>query len=374
MGDATIGRLRMLGAFPKTSGEEICNYMNNISVRYGFNAGSSILVLFILTFLFPGMIENLGAAPNETAKMLRPISVIVFPGGFNWPLWVAQDEGYFARDGIEVELTNTPNSAFQLTNLIGGKFDIAMTAIDNVVAYMEGQGEAPVAGTPDLFVFMGADNGLLSLATVPQVKAYQDLKGRTLSVDAMTTGYAFVLFDLLKRNGLNQGDYKVEKAGGVLSRWEALKAQKQAGTILLSPFDILAEDAGFHVLQYAIDVYGHYQGLSGATRRSWARDNGPELEAYIRGYLAGLAWLYKADNKEDAIAILRRHLPLMSPELAAQSYAMLVNPRGFTPEAKLDMEGVRKVLELRSHYGLPKKELTDPMNYNDPQYYDAAIH
>ena len=29
----------------------------------------------------------------------------------------------------------------------------------------------------------------------------------------MTTGYAFVLFDLLNRNGLNQGDYNVEKAG-----------------------------------------------------------------------------------------------------------------------------------------------------------------
>jgi hypothetical protein len=34
-------------------------------------------------------------------------------------------------------------------------------------------------------------------------------------------------------------------------------------------------------------------------------------------------------------SFLRRHLPLMSPELAAQSYAMLVNPRGFTPEAKI---------------------------------------
>ena len=300
--------------------------------------------------------------------------MIVFPGGFNWPIWVAQNVGYFGKAGIEVKLTNTPNSVFQLTNLIDGKFDIAMTAIDNVVAYMEGQGEAPVATTPDLFVFMGADNGLLSVGTVPQVKTFQDLKGRTLSVDAMTTGYAFVLFDLLKRNGLNQGDYKVEKAGGVLSRWEALKSQKQDGTILVTPFDILAKAAGLNVLQYAIDVYGHYQGLSGAARRSWARDNGRKLEAYIRGYLAGLAWLYEPTNKEEAIAILRLKLPQMSPELAAQSYAMLVNPRGLTPKAKLDIEGVRKVLELRSEYGLPKKDLTDPMKYYDPQYYDAATH
>jgi ABC-type nitrate/sulfonate/bicarbonate transport system substrate-binding protein len=69
---------------------------------------------------------------------LEPVSVIVFPGGFNWPIWVAQEKGYFAKGGIEVKLTPTPNSVFQLTGLIEGKFDIAATAIDNVIAYMEG--------------------------------------------------------------------------------------------------------------------------------------------------------------------------------------------------------------------------------------------
>src|SRR5262249_40016152 len=68
---------------------------------------------------------------------------------------------------------------------------------------------------------MGGDNGFLSLVGVPEVKSIADLKGKTVSVDALTTGYAFVLLDLLKRAGLNQADYKVEKAGGVLARWEA---------------------------------------------------------------------------------------------------------------------------------------------------------
>ena len=45
-------------------------------------------------------------------QSLEPVSVIVFPGGFNWPIWVAQDKGYFASGGIEVNLTNTPNSVF----------------------------------------------------------------------------------------------------------------------------------------------------------------------------------------------------------------------------------------------------------------------
>ena len=57
--------------------------------------------------------------------------------------------------------------------------------------------------------------------------------------------------------------------------------------MLISPFDILAKDKGFNVLQYAIDLYGSYQGLVGATRREWAQNNPKQLEAYVRGYLAG---------------------------------------------------------------------------------------
>src|ERR1700680_3537380 len=116
--------------------------------------------LVLLTALF--------AAPaSAPAQNLATVSVITFPGGFNWPIWVAQEKGYFANNGIEVKLTPTPGSAYQLTNLIEGKFDIAVTAIDNLIAYMEGQGEVPVTTQPDLVAFMGGDNGLLSLATIP---------------------------------------------------------------------------------------------------------------------------------------------------------------------------------------------------------------
>jgi ABC-type nitrate/sulfonate/bicarbonate transport system substrate-binding protein len=314
-----------------------------------------------------------GTPGRAAAQNLEPVSVIVFPGGFNWPIWIAQEKGYFANGGIEVKLTNTPNSVFQLTGLIEGRFDIGMTAIDNVVAYMEGQGEAQVSVQPDLFVFMGADNGFLSLVVAPEVKSFADLKGKTVSVDAMTTGYAFVLFDLLERGGLKKGDYDVVRAGGVLSRWEALRERKHAGTMLITPFDILAKNAGLTVLQPAIEVYKNYQGLVGATRRSWARDNQPKLVAYIRGFVAAVDWLGDPANKGEAIAILRKNLPQMSPELAEQAHAVLAPPKGFTPKARIDMEGVKRVLELRSRYGAPQKTLTDPAKYYDATYYDAAL-
>jgi ABC-type nitrate/sulfonate/bicarbonate transport system substrate-binding protein len=163
------------------------------------------------------------------------VSVNVFPGGFNWGIYVAQERGLFEKNGIRVTVQATPGSVAQMTGLSEGKFDIAMTAVDNIVAYVEGQGEAPIGPQPEFFAFMGSDTGFLSLVTAPEVKAIADLKGRTLSVDALTTGYAFVLFDILRRSGLNDGDYSVATVGGGGQRGSALHHHKQDGTMLSTP-------------------------------------------------------------------------------------------------------------------------------------------
>jgi ABC-type nitrate/sulfonate/bicarbonate transport system substrate-binding protein len=304
----------------------------------------------------------------------KPVNLIVFPGGFNWPVWVAQEKGLFAKNGIEVRITPTPSSVFQLTNLIDGKFDIAMTAIDNLIAYREGQGEVPKLG-PDLFAFMGGDNGFLRLVTVPEVRSFGDLRGKTLSVDALTTGYAFVLLEILERNGLQKDrDYTTAAAGGVLQRFQALMEKKHAGTLLLSPFEVQAEARGFNRLANATDVLGRYQGLVGGARRAWAEHNRDAVIGYIRAFSEAVDWLYEPRNKEEALSILLKNLPNANAQAAETAYKVLLSPTdGFQKKAKIDMEGVRTVLALRSKYGQPRKSLTDPSPYYDPSFYDAAI-
>jgi ABC-type nitrate/sulfonate/bicarbonate transport system substrate-binding protein len=331
-----------------------------------------------LTGVIAGTVLAVGllgiAPPMAAAQGGKAIDVISFPGGFNWPIWVAQEKGLFARNGIEVKLTPTPNSVYQLTNLIEGKFDIAMTAIDNPIAYMEGQGEAPVSVQPDLVAFMGGDNGFLHLVTVPEVQTFAQLKGKELSVDALTTGYAFVLRKLLEKGGLAESDYTLVRAGGVLQRFQALMERKHAGTLLLSPFEVAAQAKGYHDLSAAIDVLGHYQGLVGATRRTWASAHAEQLIGFIRGYVGGIEWLYDPAHKAEALAIFQKNLPNMAPELVAKSYDVLLDPaRGFARKAQLDVEGIKTVLALRSEYGQPRKTLTDPSRYYDLSYYEKAI-
>jgi ABC-type nitrate/sulfonate/bicarbonate transport system substrate-binding protein len=319
------------------------------------------------------------ASPKATlapppAPPLQTVNLIVFPGGFNWPIWVAREKGFFERNGIEVKIAPTPSSVFQLTNLIDGKFDIAMTAIDNLIAYREGQGEVAKTG-PDLFAFMGGDNGFLRLVTVPEVKNYRELRGKTLSVDALTTGYAFVLFEILARNKMTLNkDYKVVAAGGVLQRFQAVMEKKHSGTLLLSPFEVQAEEKGFHRLANATDVLGRYQGLVGGARKSWAEKNSDSVVGYIRAYSDAVDWLYDPANREEAITIFLKNLPNASPQAALVAYGILLDPvEGFQKKAKIDLEGVKTVLALRSKYAKPRRTLKDPSEYYDPSFYEAAM-
>jgi ABC-type nitrate/sulfonate/bicarbonate transport system substrate-binding protein len=316
---------------------------------------------------------QIAAGSTARAQNLQAVSVIAFPGTGNWPIRIAQEKGYFAQAGIEVTLTPTPNSIFQITNLVDGKFDIGMTAFDNVVAYMEGQGEVPVSRQPDLFVFMGGSPSMPALATIPEVKTHQELKGKVLAVDAVTTGYAFVLFDLLKRGGLQSSDYKVESVGNTPARWQGMRERKYAAAILTSPFDSIAKANGFNVLEYARDVYGHYEESVATTRRAWAAANEQKLVAYSKAYVSAVEWLRDPRNKDEAISILRKYFAQLSPDLAAATYANFIGPRGIAAKAQLDIAGIRKVLDLRSEYGRPKKPLTDPARYYDLRYYEAAI-
>ena len=283
--------------------------------------------------------------------------VVVFPGGFNLPTWAAERQGFFQQNGVSVELTLTPSSTFQMQGLAEGRFDIAMTAFDNVVAYQEGQGEAKIPDNPDMFAFMGSDNGFLSVLGGRGVKSFADLKGKKLSVDAMTTGFAFVLRELLAKNGVAESDVTFERAGGVVERFQALMQGTHAATVVLTPFDLIGEAKGHTVLARA---GADYLGVVGAARRSWARQHEKELAGFVRAYRDGVAFLY--ENRPIAEALLVANMRAMTPDLARRSLDVFLDEKtGFHKDVRLDAKGMQTVLELRSKFA--GRRLTDPAKY-----------
>jgi ABC-type nitrate/sulfonate/bicarbonate transport system substrate-binding protein len=318
----------------------------------------------------------LGLAALGLASLVHaqtPLRVISFPGGANLPLWVAEDKGLFAREQLAVKVIPTPNSVELVQSLIKNEEDVAMAAFDNVVAYQEGQGEVKLSTAPDLFAFMGFSRGTVRLVVSPDVKDYDDLRGKTLAVDAIATGYSLVLQKLLQLGGLKDGDYRLEPVGSTGARAQALMENKFSGTILTTPLEIAPESRGYRRLANAVDVLGPYQTIVGIARRSWARANRDALVSFIRASTEAIDWLFDPKNRNEAVAIYRTHLPNV-PEDAARRHvnALLGEREGFTRGGALDSQGMMTVLRIRSELGRPRKTLTDPARYLDERYQRAA--
>lgn len=293
------------------------------------------------------------------------IRVIAFPGAPNLPTFAAMEHGFFRDEGLAVELSTTPSSVFQAQKVAGGEFDIAFTAFDNVVAYSEGQG-APDGGNPDYCVIMGATQLELSFIVGPEIKTYQDLKGRSIALDALSTGFAFVLYDMLERGGLSKDDYRLAAVGATPLRWQSVKDGEHAGTLTIEPFTSIAKRAGFNVLGVSTQLYESYQGGIVAARRGWLKDNAGPAKAFIRGYLKGLAWTFDPVNRDAAEALLLSKMPEIQPAAAKPVMNSLLSPRsGLTPNADILPDGMQRVLALRSRYGKGGKQLTNIDKYLD---------
>jgi ABC-type nitrate/sulfonate/bicarbonate transport system substrate-binding protein len=179
--------------------------------------------------------------------------------------------------------------------------------------------------------------------------------------------------ELIARGGVAESEVRFVRAGGTATRYGELVAGKHDATLLRTPFELLAENRGFHKIATA-ETLGAYQGTVGLARRSFAHEHAAAIVGFLRAYKAATDWIYDPANREVAEAILVAHIRDMTPALARRSYDLLVSPQGgLSRDLKPDVAGIRTVLQLRSKYATPPKVLDDPMKYVDLAYYEQAF-
>ena len=294
------------------------------------------------------------------------IDLIAFPGAPNLPIFAALEHGDFHANGVDLRMEITPSSTYQIENLMSGRFRIAGTAFDNVVAYREGQGAVESLGSCDVVAFMGATRIELALVVEPGVRTWADLRGRSLALDALNTGFAFVLYDMLEQAGISTGDCELAPIGATPARWATVRAGEHAGTLTIEPFTSIAVANGFRVLQSSRETVPHYQGGVFAATPAWISGHGEALGGFIRGYLAGLDWTLEPSNYGAAKKLLLKRMPAIKPPVADAVMGKLLDPAtGLTAEAEFDLRGIETVLDLRSRYGSGATPLTDPHRYLD---------
>jgi len=301
------------------------------------------------------------------------LSIIAFPGAPNLPVFAAIDQRFFADAGLEIDFQTTPSSVFQFEKFGTGAFDIAFTAFDNVVAYRESQGAAKLPTLPDFRAVTGCTQIELGLVVSPDIKTVEDLRGRSLALDAVSTGFAFVLYEMLARSGLAYGDYEVVPVGSTPERWRSVKDGDHAGTITIEPFTSIAKASGFPTLLSSGDFFPAYQGGVIAVRQDWAVENGAALTAFLGVYRRGLDWVRDPANRDAAAAILAARMPEIQPKSLEAVMRSLLSPiSGLTPDGAILRDGARAVLDLRTKYGSGGTPLTDVDRYLDLSWAESV--
>lgn len=307
------------------------------------------------------------AASSARAADPAMLRVNVFPGAQNLALFAGLAKGFFDRRDLEVELQLTPNSDLQRSGLAEGKFEIAISAVDNALAMVETAGK-------DVVIVAGGDSSMNEFLVQPEIKTVADMRGSTLLVDAPNTAYALQAKKILLMNGLKAGDYAVKSVGGTAIRVKALVGKQGEAAIVNIPFSIEARRQGMKSLGRTVDLLGPYQASGAFVMRPWASANGPVLERFIAAYVESLRWAMRPENRAEAAGMLASRLKLPQ-DIAEQTYDMLKEPKfGLQTDAKLDLDGFKAILALRAEIeGQWGGKPPAPNRYLDLGYYERAM-
>jgi ABC-type nitrate/sulfonate/bicarbonate transport system substrate-binding protein len=298
------------------------------------------------------------------------VKMISFGGGTNVPSWVALDKGFFLKEGLKVTQDVTPGSKEQMQDIMAGKYQFASTAFDNIVAYTEGEGSDKFPDY-DVVAIMGVHSGMNSVVARPEIKKYSDLKGKVAAVDSPTSGYATVMYQIIKEKaGLEKDkDYTNISVGGTGARVKALKDGAAQVAMISSPNDMQLKDEGFNILGDAATEIGDFQGSAYAVRKSYAKSNPKEVEAFTRAMVAATDYVFS--DKAGTIEVLKKRIKNLSDADAATLYDRLTGPGGLNKRATLNAKGIETVLKLRTLYGGAAPTKAD--KYYDLSFYNKVV-
>ena len=208
--------------------------------------------------------------------------------------------GMFAVEDLEVDVMVTPNSTDQMRGLGKGSWQIVSTAFDNVLGWSGREGAEIVA------IAQVAQGITLPVYVRPEIKTWDDLRGKPLAVDAVDTAYALVLRRVLLAHGLEmeRGGYTLIAKGTTGHRLDSMMQGETFAGVLNPPWDVKAAAAGMVRFADHREVLPDYPGGVYAVGRRWADENRVLVLKYLRAWSEALRWCHEEKNRDEAIRLL----------------------------------------------------------------------
>jgi NitT/TauT family transport system substrate-binding protein len=255
-------------------------------------------------------------------------------------LYVAQDQGFFRRYGLDLTLVQARNGPVGMAALSSGESFMHWGSVSgaNLGAISEGADLVFVAG------FINRLTGVF--AANPKIRSPTDLRGKSLGVNSLSGGTWIFTMLTLDHWGLSPERDKIQMRGlgdsSIVS--QALLAGNVDAAYLSYSFAKVIENKGFRVLADLQKLPIAYQGTGIVTRRSTIASSAATLENVMRGLLDGVAFIRNPENKSQVARSLAKGLRLKRIEDAEEGYQSMLDlyERKIFPS----VDGVRNVIRL----------------------------
>jgi ABC-type nitrate/sulfonate/bicarbonate transport system substrate-binding protein len=136
------------------------------------------------------------------------------------------------------------------------------------------------------------------------IKTWADLKGKTVMLGTKQDITAIVLAQLAAPHGLKLDDFSIAIGGNSASRYAALMSGNAQATILVQPFDLMAQSKGMKIMASAIDTMKEWPLAAIAVNPAWAASHRPTVVKFMRAMrrAAQYGYTHKADVVDALVA------------------------------------------------------------------------
>ncbi len=222
---------------------------------------------------------------------------------------IAQKDGYFREEGLNVEILSV-RGEIAIRTALAGEIDFFTNAGSALAA--------AVRGVPVKIVVVAQDKPSWDLIVQPQIKSIAQLKGTTIGVMSPEGSLAVATREILRKNSIDpQRDANLVVMGGDDVRFMALKGKAIQATLMNPPTSIRAQKDGFVKLLSAGEYVRAVQGGL-ATTDEKIKQNPRKIGKFIRASLKGLN--YFLTKREPAINYMMDIMKLQDRELATAIY------------------------------------------------------
>ena len=273
------------------------------------------------------------------------------------PLWVAQERGFFAKQGLVTEPIFFGAGPPAMQALVAGDLDIVVTSAPNVVN--------PRLGGADLVMILSIIPTFIDhIISAGNITTVEQLRGKTGSVNRAGSISDMGLKLSLKRLGIDPDkDVKIVPAGGNPERLASISRGLTQFTIMNEPFIKEAERLGFRDLVNMATLKIPLHGNGVVVREATIKSRRPMVSRFARAMTEAIHWI-KAD-KEATKAIIGKYTRLNDPEGLERTYRNYTSVLLDAPYP--DPAGIKTLLDDMAPK-VPKAAAADPRSFVDPSF------